>query len=364
MIDPGGPAGFQIDAGIRIQGDNVRDLSNSKKQSFRLEFREQYGPTKLRFPLFGEGAADRFDTLILRGQYNDGWVHTPATTQYLRDEWARTTQLAMGHASAHGRYMHVYLNGFYWGMYDVVERPEASFSATYNGGDKDEWDTLNTGALRSGSYTAWRDLTVLSRSVNTPEQTVSNAALLRLLGKTPDGTDDPALEVLLDLDNYIDYLILNFYGGNVDWPGRNYYAGRLRGPDSSGFQFYAWDTEKILDHGEGATLTTDRTGVRDGAAQFYGSLLANDEFRLLFADHVQRHFSPGGALYVDPTQPQWDPLHPERNAPAARYLALADKIELPLVAESARWGDTQSTATRKDGLTYTLRDWRANAMTC
>ena len=40
--------------------------------------------------------------------------------------------------------MHVYLNGFYWGIYDVVERPEASFSATYNGGDKDEWDTLNT----------------------------------------------------------------------------------------------------------------------------------------------------------------------------------------------------------------------------
>ena len=114
------------------------------------------------------------------------------------------------------------------------------------------------GALRSGSYVAWSDLIKLSRDVNTADQTASNAALQRLLGKAPDGTDDPAQEVLLDLDNYIDYLILNFYGGNVDWPGRNYYAGRRRGPDSTGFQFYAWDTEKILDHGEGRD-TDDRS---------------------------------------------------------------------------------------------------------
>ena len=97
MIDPSGGAGFQIDAGIRIQGDNVRNLSNSKKQSFRLEFRQQYGPTKLRFPLFGEGAADSFDTIILRGQYNDGWVHTPSSTQYIRDQWARID--AVGHGA-------------------------------------------------------------------------------------------------------------------------------------------------------------------------------------------------------------------------------------------------------------------------
>ena len=318
MIDPSGAPGFQIDAGIRIQGDNVRNLDNSKKQSFRLEFREEYGPTKLRYPLFGDGAANSFDTIILRGQYNDGWVHTPQTTQYLHNEWARTTQLAMGHASAHGRYMHVYLNGFYWGIYDVVERPEASFSATYNGGDKDEWDTLNTGALRSGSYAAWSELIKVSRGADTPDQKVSNAALLQLLGKAPDGTDDPAREVLLDLEDYIDYLIVNFYGGNVDWPGRNYYAGRRRGPDSE-------DSVLRVGHRKdpgsrrGRDADHQSYGNAQGVAQFYRSLLANDEFRLMFADRVQRHFSSGGVFYVDPAQPQWDPQHPQRNQPAARY---------------------------------------------
>ena len=45
-------------------------------------------------------------------------------------------------------------------------------------------------------------------------------------------------------------------------------------------------------------------------------------------------------MYVDPDNPAWDPEHPERNVPAARYAELAALIELPLVAELARWGDT------------------------
>ena len=359
LIYPDGTTDVQADAGIRIQGDNVRNFSNSKKQSFRLEFRARYGPAKLRFPLFGEEATDSFDTIILRGQYNDGWVHTPSSTQYIRDQWARTTLLDMERPNAHGLFMHVYLNGFYWGLYNVVERPNATFSADYFGGDKDDWDTLNTGSVRDGTADAWAELRVLSRDVDNPNQAESNAAFLRLLGKNPDGSDNPQFETLLDVGNYIDYLIVNFYGGNVDWPHRNYYTGRLRGPASTGFKFFAWDTEKILDHGEGASLTTNRTNVNEGAAIPYRSLRANEEFRLLFADHIHRHFFNGGALYVDPDSPAWDPQHPEWNVPAARYDDIATKTELPLIGESARWGDTQSSSTRNDGRIYALTDWRA-----
>jgi len=350
---------IQADAGIRIAGDNVRNFGNSKKQSFRLEFRGRYGPTKLRFPLFGDGATDSFDTIILRGAYNDGWVHTPSTTQYIRDHWARTTLLEMEHSNAHGKFMHVYLNGFYWGLYYAVERPNGSFSASYYGGDKDDWDTLNTGMIRDGNIAAWNELRSLARDARDDDQQASNAAFLRLLGRGPDGHDDPNQEVMLDLDNYIDYLLVNFYGGNVDWPHRNYYAGRLRGPESTGFKFYAWDTEKILDHGEGSSISTNQVGVSRGSAEFYRALRSNDEFRLIFADHIHRHFFNGGAFYVDPDNPQWDPAHPERNVPAARYHRLASEVELPLIAESARWGDTQSSSVRNDGRTFTLHEWRS-----
>ena len=36
-------------------------------------FKGAYGPTKLRYPLFGKDAAEEFDTIVLRGGANDGY---------------------------------------------------------------------------------------------------------------------------------------------------------------------------------------------------------------------------------------------------------------------------------------------------
>jgi hypothetical protein len=362
FIDNEGAGTIQANAGLRIQGDNVRNFDNSLKQSFRIEFRNEYGTNRLQFPVFGTenpSAADSFDTLILRGGYNDSWSHTPATTQYIRDQWARATLQAMGQPQLHGRFVHVYLNGFYWGVYTMVERANAAFGSDYVGGEPEEWDTFNTGALRDGNRDAWSAMTSLARQVEQEDPLLSNQNVLKLMGKDAAGANDPQQETLLDMANYIDYLIVNFYGGNTDWPGRNYYAARRRGPDSNGFMYFAWDTEKILDHGEGATLTVDRTGVSDGAAIAYRYLRTNAEFRLMFADQVQRHFFNQGMLAVDPDNPRWDPDNPQRNQPAATYDQIARRIELPLVAESARWGDTQPRSTRTDGRIYTVRDWQS-----
>ena len=238
-------------------------------------------------------------------------------------------------------FTHVYLNGIYWGLYNLAERPDESFAETYIGGDKDQWDIISAGTAQNGSLDAWRELASESAKVAAAEDAqAGNAAYQRLLGNNPDGTRNPQLEPLLDVDNYIDYLIANFYGGNGDWPGRNYYAGREQGPDSTGFKFFSWDAEKILGHEEGATVTANRLGANEDVALFYGRLRSNDEFRLRFADRVQRHLFNGGALYVDPEHPAWDPDYPERNMPAARYNELAQQVELALVAEYARWGDT------------------------
>ena len=37
-------------------------------------------------------------------------------------------------------WVHLYLNGLYWGLYNPVERPDASFAASYGGGVPEEWD--------------------------------------------------------------------------------------------------------------------------------------------------------------------------------------------------------------------------------
>jgi len=141
---------------LKIQGGAFRNFSLSKKKSLRLKFTAEHGPTKLAFPLFGDDAADLFDTITLRMEANDGWQWGGANgqPQYARDQFGRDSMLALGQPASHGTLMHVYINGVYWGVYNPVERPDASFAASYFGGDKDEWDVQNSGNWIDGNGTA------------------------------------------------------------------------------------------------------------------------------------------------------------------------------------------------------------------
>ncbi len=342
LIHPDGTQGFQIDAGLKIQGGAFRSFGLTKKKSFRFKFQKQYGAAKLEYPLFGPDATDSFDTITLRMEANDGWQWSDGDNTnrlYARDEWNRRTQLAMGQPGSHGTFAHVYINGFYWGTYNVVERPDEGFASDYIGGDKDDWDVQNSGNAINGDLNSWSEMLRHARDVSNAAAGSSEqlAAWFKLQGLNPDGTNNPDYEDYLDVENYIDYLIVNMYGGNSDWPHKNYYAGRQRGPESTGFKFFMWDAEWSLDLK--SSVTTNLTNISSGIAQPYSMLRNVPEFQLWFADRVHKHFAPGGALYVDPGSPQWDPDYPERNVPAARFAEIVETMRSPLVAESARWGD-------------------------
>ena len=50
----------------------------------------------------------------------------------------------------------------------------------------------------------------------------------KLQGNNADGSRNPAFPVLYDKVNYMDYMLLNIWGGNWDWPDNNYWVGRKR----------------------------------------------------------------------------------------------------------------------------------------
>lgn len=348
MIWPDGRKGFQANCGARIYGDVGR---GQKKKSFRLLFKGMYGQTRLRYPLFGADATDEFATFVLRANFNDSYTHGQAKTQYLRDEYSRRLQLALGQPSAHGRYVHLYINGLYWGLYNPVERPDASFASDYYGGKKKDWDAYNSGQPTGGgagkSYNAM--LSAARQGIST------NEGYQRFQGNNPDGTPNPVYINYLDIDNYIDYLIVNFFVGNTDWPHKNWY-GAINRIHSSGFKFFCWDTEWTMDlamngWGLSSRLTSNVVGVAQGVAEPYGQLRQSPEFRLRFADHVYRAFFNNGPLYVDSGQPAWDPARTEQNRPAALYAELANTIEKAMLPENARWGNA--------GSSYTMAQWFA-----
>ena len=217
LIYPNGDEGFQEDCGLRIHGGAFREHTRTKKHSFRLLFKRIYGSPKLRYPLFGLEAAGEFDTVVLRANANDGYPSSDAGPRplYLRDSYARETQLAVGAASSRGRFVHLYINGIYWGLYNPSERPDASFSASYFGGAKEEWDAIASGfEPQEGDLAAWDEFLRVTAS-----GFASLDAYMAAQGLHVDGTPNPALEVYLDVENVIDYMIANLYVGNISTAG-------------------------------------------------------------------------------------------------------------------------------------------------
>jgi hypothetical protein len=240
--------------------------------------------------------------------------------------------------------MHLYVNGVYWGLYNPSERPDAAFAADYIGGSKEDWDVLNQDGVTDGNGTAWNTMLSLADAVaNAPTEADRTAAYQRIQGNNPDGSDNPAYPAYLDVDSLIDYMLLNIFTGNADWPHRNWYAGRLRaddgvGTDATGFKFFTWDAESALDLW--ADVNTNRTGVNVGPAQPYDRLRASADFRARFAERVQTHLFGNGALST--------------AANKARMQAVTDQIDRAIVAESARWGDQHRDPP------YTRADWAAD----
>ena len=349
FLPDGSEDGFNVTAGIKIVGGtssgNASTFWKGRKLSMRVLFQGQFGGTKLNYRLFPDSPVDSFDTLNVDAGSNMTWPYNGTSgpddqrlrAVMVRDQFVSDLQLAMGGGAPRGRFVNVYLNGLYWGVYDLHERPDHTFASDYFGGDKDEYEAIKhtpsdvingTAAAYNGMFSAYGGNTL-----------ADNNAYLNLQG-------------ILDVPAFIDYMIVNLWVGNEDWSHHNWYVTRRTTPDGR-WRYHSWDAEHSL-----KTVTVNRNeDTNDGNAPntMYQLLRNNAEFRLDFADHVHRHFFNGGVLYVDPQNPMYDPAQPERNRPAALFMKRIQEVAPgPVVAESARWGDTGETGTPRanNPLTY------------
>jgi len=343
-IEPEGRREFQADAGLRIQGGYFRSRNATHKHSLRLLFKDQYGPGKLRTDLFETfGATREFDTLVLRAGANDGYAWDAArdTEQFLRDEFGRRLHLAMGQISPHGRFVHLYLNGLYWGLYNLTERPAEDFSASYFGGTPEDWDAVNSGEVKNGSLAAWNSFLSQVRTASTLSD------YQKLKGLRADGTADPSAIAYLDATNYIDYMLLNIWGGNWDWPNKNFWFGRDRTGASGGFKFYLWDFENTMGNNRDRSpleMVSPRAGITSSwVAEPHDRLRRLEEYRVEFADRVHRHFFHSGVLTP--------------NALTNLYQSLAHSLQPAIVAETARWGDDHHSPPQDLSDWIRERDW-------
>jgi len=339
FIDPNNGEDFQINCAIAMQGGvsgGGTSLNRWKayKLSMRLRFKNSTddgtptgGPAKLNYKIFHNSPTERFDTLVLDARLGNTWpygggvtdhgtrpwisgrpIYQPDVAQYSRDQFVADIQNALGGYSHHGRHVHLYLNGLYWGLYNLHERPDHRFAAAYFGGDADNYDCLkhNRNTIINGTNTNYNEMLSIAESgLESNEQY-------------------QLIQQYLDVSNFIDYLIPNYYVGNYDWGHKNWYATRNASDPNGLWRYHHWDGEHLMEDLYENVTGRDNAG---GPTRLHNRLSQNAEYRLLFADHVHRHFFNNGALTPE-------------GATALYQIRLND-VDRAVVGESARWGDNQ-----------------------
>ncbi len=292
-----GTAPVQVNAGVTRFGGAWTHFS---KKNYRLKFRSKYGARKLKIPLFsgfehGILAADSFDELDLRGGGHD----MSSRGFYMSARFSEDTLLEMGSLNPHGRYVHVYFNGIYWGQYHARERLTDAFLADYLGGQTEDYVNVR-GNDNAGSGFVPGTPDPVHRE---PWETV----------QWQRGSYENVRK-WLDVPHLIDFMLMwNF--GNAESEYRA--AGPIR--PGSGFKFWLGDADGHL------RSASDRTS-NSGPGGLFGALVSEGQpdFMTLLADRTHRHLFNNGAMT------------PDRNV--VRLEERMREIRDSLVVESARWG--------------------------
>ena len=287
----------QANAGVKRFGGAWTEFA---KKNYRLKFRPEYGARKLALPLFegfdhGILATDTFDELDLRGGGHD----MNSRGFYMSSRFSEDTMLEMGSLNPHGRFVHLYFNGVYWGQYHARERLTDAFLADYLGGDTEDYTNVR-GNDNAGSGFVPGTPDPVHRE---PWETMRSLS-----------GDYEQVKAWLDVEHLIDFMLMwNF--GNAESEYRS--AGPIL--PGSGFKFWLGDADGHI------RSPSDRTG-NTGPAGLFGALVSerNPDFMTLLADRAHMHLFNGGAMT------------PTRNV--RRLEERMKEIEDSLVVESARWG--------------------------
>lgn len=274
VIDASGSRVFGSGAGIRLHGNAGRQGDFATKKSYRLYFRDLYGTRSLKEPLIRDEGYP-LNGVVLRANNDDAFRGDPRAA-YIRDQLIRELHEDMGQPAVHGAWYSLLVNFDFKGVYNVVERLDQDFLRSHIDPHVADWDILHDSVVSEGDAEAWDRLLKLMR-----EHDLADEARY-----------EEALE-LIDVVNFTDYMILNIWAQNSDWPHKNYYAAR---PRSSGGKwiFVSWDAESVLGlHERVHDLNTFQRGLNRGGplTEMFSRLMRNPRYQELFVERFDRHMA-------------------------------------------------------------------------
>ena len=195
FFEADGTKGVDFDAGIKIFGQFSREQG---QKSFSVHLRGKYGQSSVTYPFFRDYDVTTFSSLVLRSSGQD-WQRTKILDAFVGQIEKGVTDLDY----MEYRPVALYINGSYWGLYNLREKQNEDYVVNHYGDEGAEKG--NVTILKAdtrpqvGSRDEWK-------------------AMLEYLKATDMSTADAQayVEERVNVKNYMEWVILEAFSANTD----------------------------------------------------------------------------------------------------------------------------------------------------
>lgn len=268
-----GEKAFSLNGGIKLQG---RFSRNFEKKSFTLTAGQRYGSKKIKYQVFKDIERESFNGLVVRADCN--YAGHDETERWwggdrIRNELIYNVNKEMGSSVIMQAYQPaiLYLNGKYWGLYNVMERKNNDFIHQHYP-EVGDIDMINPAVERDDGYVfevyKGDGYTYEAMEDYIDESDISKAAVYDSICK------------LIDMPNFIDDWVYEIYTVKGD-PTSNSRIWRPRTPDGK-WQTIAFD----WDHWKEQDLEWiyKYANKRRGKSWLFAQFIKNDAFQVSFVN--------------------------------------------------------------------------------
>lgn len=183
----------------------------------------------------------------------------------------------------------LFINGEFWGVYNLRERYCKQYFASHYGVDENNVVMLESiSPLLTGSWDTPYELN------DGEEGDEKDFHSLMEYVESHDMEDDACfayVESKMDTDNYLDYFLASLYFANTDWPGNNIKVWRNKNPDDPSGLDTRWRWVLVdMDFGGGLSTTATQPmlahAINDNTVcgRLMNHLLDNRTYRMQFID--------------------------------------------------------------------------------
>ena len=271
--EPADNSGINQPCGLRTHGNRAR---KQPQKGLKIYAREEYGKKRFHHRFFENTPLDSFKHFIIK-PYSTLWPNS-GIQDYLCNQLA----ILVGLEAGHSRPVCLFLNGEYWGIYFLQEKLDERFLEDHFGIDIEQCTIIsNWWELECGDMQGFLEM---MDWLETADLTFQD--------------DYDHISSLVDIDNFIDYMVFETFVANYDWPANNVRCWQRQGGkwrwmffdgdaafNAYGIDPYANPTE--LDVFGNATYIGDYTWPSSQRATLlFRRLLENDEFQARFDDRI------------------------------------------------------------------------------